>query len=314
MAQFIKTAAFLTEVERLDGQQPPPPRPGTLGGLISAYRGSPEFLELAPRTRSDYQKVFDYLKPLDLDPLMDITSASVIEIRDAAFAKHKRRFANYVVSVLRLLLKWGAARDLVETNQAAAVPKIRRPRSMPPANRPWTDAEYETVIAAAKGGIKIAVALGRFTGIPEGDMVRLPRSAYDGQWITWRRGKTGNPIDLPAHPDLKAILDERQTASVEAITIVAGAKGRPYTENGFRTMFFGLIRSLREAGLVGPGLSFQGLRTTAATALAEAGCSTQTIMAVTGHTTEAMVSHYTRQANRKQQAVAAVAKLSPRKK
>ena len=306
------TAAFLAEIERLDGQRPPDPNPGTLGALIAAYRRSPEFLELAPRTRFDYQKVFDYLRPLDADPLVTITSAYVIEVRDAAFAAHKRRFANYVLSVLRLLLKWGAVRDLVETNQAAAVPKLRRPRNMAPANRPWTDEEYETVIAAAEGGIKIAIALGRFTGIPEGDMVRLPRSAYDGNWISWRRGKTGNPVDLPAHPDLKAILDDRQSAPIEAMMIVAGVKGRPYTESGFRTMFFGLIRSLREQGLVGSHLTFQGLRTTAATALAEAGCSTQTIMAVTGHSTEAMVSHYTRQANRKEQAVSAVAKLRKR--
>jgi integrase len=97
------------------------------------------------------------------------------------------------------------------------------------------------------------------------------------------------------------------------MTIVAGTKGRPYTESGFRTMFFGLIKRLRAAGLVGFGLSFQGLRTTAATALAEAGCSTQSIMAVTGHATEAMAAHYTRQANRKEQARAAVAKLRPRK-
>jgi integrase len=308
------TAAFLAEIERLNASAPLESRAGTLGALIAAYRRSPEFLELAPRTRADYQKVFNYLRPLDGDPLVTITSAYVIDIRDAAFAKHKRRFANYVLSVLRLLLKWGSVRDLVETNQAAVVPKIRRPRGMAPANRPWTDAEYLTVIGAATGGIKIAIALGRFTGIPEGDMIRLPRSAYDGQWITWRRGKTGNPVDLPAHPELKAILDDRRSAPVEAMTIVATAKGKPYTESGFRTMFFGLIKSLREAGLVGPGLSFQGLRTTAATALAEAGCSTQTIMAVTGHTTEAMVSHYTRQANRKEQAAVAVTQLRPPKK
>ena len=57
--------------------------------MIAAYRRSPEFLELADRTRRDYQKVFDYLKPLDCDPLVSITSAYVIEIRDAAFQAHQ---------------------------------------------------------------------------------------------------------------------------------------------------------------------------------------------------------------------------------
>src|SRR5262249_34506684 len=64
-----------------------------------------------PRTgRSDaarLPKVFDYLRPLSEDSFVNITSAYVIEVRDAAFAAHRRRFANYVLSVLRLLLKWG---------------------------------------------------------------------------------------------------------------------------------------------------------------------------------------------------------------
>jgi hypothetical protein len=43
--------------------------------------------------------------------------------------------------------------------------------------------------------------------------------------------------------------------------------------------------------------------------LAEAGCDTQTIMAITGHTTEAMVAHYRREADKKQRAKAAIRKL-----
>src|SRR5512133_912537 len=68
--QPFGSAAFLSEVERLNQSLPSDPLPGTLGSLIAAYRRSPEFLELAPRTRSDYQKVFDYLKPLDGDALI----------------------------------------------------------------------------------------------------------------------------------------------------------------------------------------------------------------------------------------------------
>jgi integrase len=308
------TAAFLAEVERLDGQQPPAPHPGTLGALIVAYRRSPEFLELAPRTRADYQKVFDYLRPLDGDALITITSAYVIEVRDAAFQAHKRRFANYVLSVLRLLLKWGAVRDLVETNQAAAVPKLRRPRGMARGNRPWTDSEYEAVISTATGGIKVAIALARFTGIRQGDMVRLPRSAYDGTWIRWRQGKTGNPVDVPVHPELKAIIDDRRMAPVEAMTIVAGVKGRPYTGNGFRAMFFRLIRSLEQQRLVGPDLTFHGLRHTAGTILGDQGVDLSTIGALLGQKTLAMMQHYSEGGDRKRRAAAAVAKLRPRRK
>jgi hypothetical protein len=50
------------------------PMPGTLGALIAQYRGAPEFIGLAERTKSDYQKVFDYLRALDAMPLQSIAS------------------------------------------------------------------------------------------------------------------------------------------------------------------------------------------------------------------------------------------------
>jgi integrase len=310
------TAAFLAEVERLNGAQPAAPRPGTLGALIAAYRRSPEFLGLAPRTRADYQKVFDYLRPLDGDLLITITSAYVIDVRDAAFQAHKRRFANYVLSVVRLLLKWGSVRDLVETNQAAAVPKLRRPRGTPQANRAWDPDECEAVLATATGGLKVGIALGMFAGMREGDVIRAQRSIYDGGWLRWSQGKTGAPVELPAHPQLREILDgvQSESSALASITLVAGTKGRPYSGNGFRVMFFRLIRKLEAEGKVRSGLTFHGLRHTAGRLLADRGADPRTIAALLGHKTLQMAAHYSEEADRKKRAVAAVAKLRPRKK
>jgi integrase len=310
------TAAFLAEVERLNGAQPADPRPGTLGALIAAYRRSPEFLELAPRTRSDYQKVFDYLKPLDGDPLIQITSSYVIDVRDAAFQAHKRRFANYVLAVLRLLLKWGSVRDLIETNQAAAVPKLRRPRGTPQANRAWDPDECEAVLAAASGGLKVGIALGMFAGMREGDVIRAQRSIYDGGWLRWSQGKTGALVELPAHPNLAEALnlaDGLKDSKFASLTLVANQSGRPYTGNGFRVMFFRLIRQLEAEGKVRPGLTFHGLRHTAGRLLADRGADPRTIAALLGHKTLQMAAHYSEGADRKRRAVAAVAKLRPRK-
>lgn len=308
------TAAFLAEVERLNGSVPANPRAGTLGALIVAYRRSPEFLELAPRTRADYQKVFDYLKPLDGDALITITSAYVIEARDAAFAAHKRRFANYVLSVLRLLLKWGSVRDLVETNQAATVPKLRRPRGMPKGWRAWDPDECEAVLNAATGGLRVGIALGMFAGMREGDVIRMQRSAYDGSWLRWSQGKTGALVELPAHPQLREILDARHSGNVEALTLLAGVKGHPYSGNGFRTMFFRLVKRLEAEGKVRPGLTFHGLRSTAGRILADRGADPRTIAALLGHKTLQMAALYSEEHDRKKRGVAAVAKLRPKRK
>jgi hypothetical protein len=62
---------------------------GTLGGLIVAYCKSPEFRELAERTRADYRKIFDYLQPLDGHLLVEITPNYVLEVCNAAFDKRR---------------------------------------------------------------------------------------------------------------------------------------------------------------------------------------------------------------------------------
>jgi integrase len=51
-----------------------------------------------------------------------------------------------------------------------------------------------------------------------------------------------------------------------------------------------------------------GLRKTAAQRLADAGCTTEEIKAVTGHTTNRMVDRYVKTANNKKRASAAIEK------
>ena len=218
--------------------------------------------------------------------------------------------------MLRLLLKWGAVRDLVETNAAASVPLLRRPRGAPRANRAWADDEFETVLAEATGGLKVAIALGGFAGMREGDVIRAPRSIDDGNWLRWTQGKTGTLVELPVHPRLRAILDEAAAAAADnrvmPLNLVVGLRGRPYTSNGFQRMFFGLIRRLEAEGKVRPGLTFHGLRHTAGRVLADRGADPRTIAALLGHKTLQMAAHYSDEADRKKRAVAAVAKLRPK--
>jgi len=101
--------AFFEEINHLrDIAKVRPKIPGTLGGLIEAYRASPEFREqLAPRTRSDYQKVFNYLASIENMPIVQIDEAAVITFRDRAFMQRKRRFAKSCAFYSR-----GASREI----------------------------------------------------------------------------------------------------------------------------------------------------------------------------------------------------------
>ena len=289
----------------------PEAAPGTLGALIRDYRTAPEFTGLAPRTRGDYHKVFDYLQGGDATPIPAIDGASIYALRDKAHRQRGRRFGNYVVQVLRLLFKWGRRRGKVESNPAADVELIKRPRGAPAVNRPWTDAEIAAVLDAAAAELRVAIALGAYLGLREADMLAVTWRAYDGSAFEIRQAKTGAGLWLPAHRDLRAVLDAAPSKG-KSTQIVVGQKGRPLTQSGFQTRFFGLIKKLRDAGTIGAGLSFHGLRHTVGKKLAESGCDTRTIAAVLGHATTTMAEHYSRHADRKNLARLAMKRVERR--
>ena len=114
--------------------------------------------------------MFDWLQRIDGMPLMEIGSPEILGIRDKAFEQRRRRFANYVLSVLSLLFAWGWLRGWLAANPAAGVPKIRRPKDTPRANRPWTVPEFVTVVRAAPAELQPPIVLGLF--LREGDVLR----------------------------------------------------------------------------------------------------------------------------------------------
>lgn len=111
-------------------------KPGTLGLLIERYRHDAAFRDLAERTRSDYQRIFDYLHPIADTPLPWFTPQSVVQIRDKAGEQRGRRFGTYVKTLLSVVFSWGCERGYLSQNPASKVKAIRRPRGAPEANRP----------------------------------------------------------------------------------------------------------------------------------------------------------------------------------
>src|SRR5262249_11031701 len=116
------TAEFYAEVARIGALlSAVSPKPGTLGLLIAAYRADNVFADLAPRTRADYQRVFDYLKPIGDTALVRFDRPLIVRIRDKAASKHGRRQGNYVKAVLSLLFGWGVERGYLATNPASGI-------------------------------------------------------------------------------------------------------------------------------------------------------------------------------------------------
>jgi integrase len=290
------SAAFFAECSRITeiAKVTTPVKTGTLGMLIEQYKTHRAFTDLAPHTRRDYQRAFDYLKPIADTPLGRFDPPLIVGIRDKA-AERGRRFGNYVKAVLSLIFSWGVERGLLASNPVKGVKNVRKARGTPDANRPWTDSERHVVLDDAPAQMKPALALMMFTGLGPGDTLKLPRTFYNIGAVATRRSKTGEPVFWPAPKQLRTILEA--APEHDAITLCANAAGKPWTESGFRASWRTYRTKLRNKGAIGPGLTLYGLRHTVAVILREAGIDERGIADALGQRTIEMARHYSRGAD-----------------
>lgn len=301
------TAAFIEEIARLDEVAKSIARnrspEGSWGWLVEEYRRSPEFADLADLTRRDYQNVLSYLEPLKFVPLFEITAPKLMELRDSTARKRGRRMANYCLQVISLIFSWGIPRGKCSANPAINLPKLKRAKDAPIRNRRWGDNEIAAFLAEAPEHLALPVAIGAYTGLREGDVLRLTWNAIQNGILRLRQGKTKEQVTLPLHRDLASRIENTPKKAIQVCTT---SRGIAWTSSGFRASFRKELARLVADGKIQPGLTFHGLRHTVASKLAEAGADTLTIMAVTGHRTEEMVRGYTRQAELSKRATAAV--------
>ena len=114
-----------------------------------------------------------------------------------------------------------------------------------------------------------------WTGQRQGDLLRLPWSAYDGTHIRLKQSKGAVGVTIPVGAPLKVALDG---ATKRSTIILTTAKGRPWTPDSFRSSWG---KAYKRAKIV--GVILNDLRGTAVTRLAIAGGTEAEIATITGH-------------------------------
>jgi integrase len=161
---------------------------------------------------------------------------------------------------------------------------------------------------------RLALELFLSTAARRGDVVKLgPLNVNDGI-ITFEQSKTKGheeaPLTIPLHPDFCAALEAMPLSKVVRLTLPATFLTTIFGQPSKSAAAFGnwFRDRCNEAGLP-KGLSAHGLRKATARRLAELGCSTHQIAAITGHASLSEVQRYTRAADRKRLAQEAMNKL-----
>lgn len=271
---------------------------GSIAAMIRDYKAAPEFLKLAPKTRRDYARALDHLGlAVGPFPASAIRRADVIKLRNKISGRGTRS-ADLWVAVVSRCFTIGMDLGYVETNPAATIGRINEAEEF----QPWPrEARALFEASSPPAHLMTAYMIALWTAQGLGDTLRLARPAFDGTGFTVRRAKTEARGYIPAAAPLKAYL---ATLPRDGVLFVTRPDGRRLTERGFSEEFRAWLDGL---GL--DALQFHGLRKTTASALADAGASAHEIAAITLHQTMAMVEHYTKGADQRRLATAAIRKL-----
>lgn len=292
----LKGQELAAEVARLDKlHAPAKAKAGTLGGLLESYRASPRFLNRKPRTKADYQKIMDYLKPLADTPLALVTPGFVAKLRDKALKSKRAGFTNHMLAMLSAVFKHGLEYEAIESNPVAGIANAEMTADRRRPNRAWTADERRNVMAAAWPQLRLPLALAMFLGVRRGDIVNMPLQAYKDGWLTFRAGKNDALLRLPALGALRTEIEtalSNRPAKAKDLLLCLNTRGKRWTANGLSVQMDKLFAECRERGLMGPGGSLHGLRHSIGAELRAAGYDKEWRKLILGHETDDMAEHY----------------------
>jgi integrase len=268
---------------------------GTFNSLIRSYTLSIEFEEkLAPSTRGEYTRMLTKAETefgnMPIAALEDPrVKRDLLDWRQKVARASGRREADNRLSAISAMLTWAVDRGSLVANHLKG---FKRLYHVDRSEIIWLPEHIEAFMKLAPIEMQRALILALHTGQRQGDILRMPWSAYDGisirlrQGKSRRSGKTAPLITIPCTSALRRMLDEMDRVSPLILTTKRG--------QSFKARYFGRMwdEAVTKAGLQSvllPGsedlveLHFHDLRGTAVTLLSEAGCTPQQIATITGH-------------------------------
>ncbi|WPM80865.1 tyrosine-type recombinase/integrase [Brucella pseudintermedia] len=282
------TKAFIAEYFKLTRHREDTPYQGKLAEIIKEYVNSPAYQNLKPSTKEGYDIAIRAIEAEFFDmPSRRIsahgTRSIFLQWRDEIAATHPRK-ADLFMSVLQRILAFAYDREMISRHPLEKVEKISDGTRR---DLIWTDDEIAVMrfgkkadgdkpaIKPAPEPIVRAMMLALWTGQRQGDLLKITWSAYDGESLSLRQGKTGAHVRVKVSEELKAILDHVKRGN--AVTILTNAQGKPWA-TGFKSSW---RKAVEKAGI--RGKTFHDLRGTFVTLAYRNGASIKQIAEVSGH-------------------------------
>ena len=273
-------------------------KPGSVAAVVAEYFDSQSFFtSKSPGTQRMRRGILERFRARYGDRPFALLPAEWIELLLDEKPPHAARSWR---ATLRSLCQFGIKRRYLRSDPTANI-KLRAIKS--DGFHCWTDAEIAQFEAQYPIGTKprLALALLLYTGQRRSDVVKMGRQHIRDGVLTVKQQKTGATLAIPVHADLRAVLDATPSAQ---LTFLVTATGKPYGGNAFSAQF----RNWCDAAGLPKHCKPHGLRKAACRRLAEAGCSGNEIMAISGHATLKELVRYTKAADQARLARNAMAK------
>jgi len=273
---------------------------GTFDRLVQEYFTSSDYVRLTMQSQMKYRSIIERFVEQENIGHRKVSEMTRLHIQKI-LAKRAATpaAANDVLKKLRILIHFA-----IDNGWRKDDPTLRIKKYAGGEFHSWTDEEIEVYERRWQIGSKECTAFGLllFTGQRASDVAKMDWSdvSEDGIWVVQR--KTKAKLLVPIHPSLQAILEA--WGSHEG-PVLQTAFGRAFTAKGMSNF---MAERIDQAGLPERCVT-HGLRKAAARRLAEAGCSANEIAAITGHVSLEEVARYTRAAEQKRLARAAMDRL-----
>ena len=293
------TGDIIDAIAKARAEKKPVAGMGTIKGLITTYKSSPEWNKLSSTTRKGW---LPWLDRIDIEfgkvPLRVFddrrVKGKILDWRDKW--ADKPRSADMAVQVISRLLSYGVSRGDLEKNQATGIEQLYD------VNRSeiiWTAEDFAAFHAKASVEVSEAVDLAACTGLRRGDLVSVPWEAVGEHAIIWNTGKSRGRtrIVVPLLPETKAVLDRIKARHKEEMdntrpsrrkdlpeTILSNASWKQWTPAGFGSRF---NDAKQDSGIK---VNLHDLRGTFATRCMIAGLTDQEIADILGWNTKDVAS------------------------
>lgn len=274
---------------------------GTMNSLIVAYYASSAFTSLASSTQSTYRNQLEVFREDYGDLSVKGFKAKHADTILGTLAKTSTAQAHKLRKRLLMLMALAVKWDYRDDNPMLLASKINHKEK---GYRTWTEEDIARYRKHWKQGTpqRLALEVLLHTGLRRSDACKLGRQHRQGNRHVVKIKKSGGTItvSIPVH----ATLEKHLEAVTGNLTYVVSKFGKGYTEESFSNL---VCEAAEEAGLP-PDSSPHGLRKACCRRLAESGCSTVQIMAITGQSLS-VVERYIREYNKEKAAEAGMKKV-----